>query len=132
MSYSMQEIISNILQRMKSASHSTISAPVYQGDGTLVISARVFHGGEIFVILSRVYQARNTSHLGTGVSRRKVARRHCQMPAISLLFLFSHHLCFPSHSNITFSRIFPAFEHYFFSRPPSLVIKLHTYVDRAT
>ena len=78
MSCSMQEIISNILQRMKSASHSTISPPVYQGDGTLVISARVFHGGEIFVVLSRVYQAQNTSHLGTGVSRRKVARRHCQ------------------------------------------------------
>ena len=37
-----------------------------------------------------------------------------------------------SHSNITFSRIFPASEHYFFPRPPSLVIKLHTYLDRAT
>ena len=72
----------NALQRIKSASHSTISAPVYQRDGTLVILARVFHGGKIFVISSRVYQARDTSHLGMGVSRRKVARRYCQLPAI--------------------------------------------------
>lgn len=41
--YYMQGIISNILQRMKSTSHSTISAPVDQGKGTLVISARVFN-----------------------------------------------------------------------------------------
>ena len=103
-----------------------------QGARTLVISARAFHGGEIFVILSRVYQVRDISHLGMGVLRKKVARRYCHMPAIPPLFLFSHHLCFSSHSNITFSRIFPAFEHYFFPRPPSLVIKLHTYLDRAT
>ena len=51
---SMQGIITNILQRMKSASHSTISALVYQGEGTLVISARVFHGSEIFIISSTV------------------------------------------------------------------------------
>ena len=58
---SMQGIVTNLLQRMKSASHSTISAPVYQGDGILVISARVvFRGDEIFVIPSRMYQARDT------------------------------------------------------------------------
>ena len=109
----MQGIIPIILQRTKSASDSIISSPVYQGDGALVISARVFHRGEIFVISSRVYQVGDTSHLGTGVSRRKVARSHCQMPAIPLL-LFPHHLRYPSHSNITFSRFFPTFEHYFF------------------
>ena len=120
MGCSMQGIIPIILQRTKSASDSIISSPVYQGDGALVISARMFHSGEIFVTSSRVYQVGDTSHLGTGVSRRKVARSHCQMPAIPLL-LFPHHLRYPSHSNITFSRIFPAFEHYFFPRPPSLV-----------
>ena len=41
-------------------------------------------------------------HLVTGVSRRKLAWRHCQMPAILLLILFSHNLCFPSHSKVTF------------------------------
>ena len=108
---SMQGIISNILQRMKSASHSTISAPAYDGDGTLVILARVFHGAEIFVILSRVYQARDTSHLGTGVSWRTVVRRHCQMPAIPpsycspITYIFrriwtSHFLTFSGHSSI--------------------------------
>lgn len=85
---------------MKSASYSTISA-------------LVFHGGEIFVISLRVYQVQNASHLGTGVLRRMVAGRHWQMPGISLLFLFSHHLCFLLHLNITFSCIFPPFEHYF-------------------
>lgn len=70
-----------VLQRMKSASGSTISAPVYNGDGTLVISARVFHGGEIFVVWSRVYQAQDT----TGFSRTKVIRTH-YWPAIHLVF----------------------------------------------
>ena len=54
------------------------------------------------------------------ISARVVSRRKVAMPAIPLL-LFPHHLRYPSHSNITFSRIFPAFEHYFFPRPPSLV-----------
>lgn len=66
---------------MKSASRSTISAPVYNGDGTLVISARVFHGGEIFVVWSRVYQARDT----TGFSSTKVIRTR-YWPAIPLVF----------------------------------------------
>lgn len=65
MGCSVQGIISNILQRMNSASSSTISAPVYQGDGTCVILARVFHGGEIFD------QARDTSYLGTGCFKEK-------------------------------------------------------------
>lgn len=84
----MQGIILNILQHMKSASHSTISALMFQGDGALVISARVFYGSEKFVISSRVYQTRDASHLGTGISMGKVARRNCQMPTIPH-FLFS-------------------------------------------
>ena len=58
MGCSMQGIISNILQHMKSASPSIISVPEYQENGTLVISARMFHGGEIFVIVISVISAR--------------------------------------------------------------------------
>ena len=58
-----------------------------------------------------MYQVR-TGHLG---SRRKEIRRHCQMPAIPLsssclpvTYVFRR--IWTSHSNFTFSRIFPAFE----------------------
>ena len=52
----MQGIILDILQRMKSASHSTISVQVYQGDETLVISTQVYQGDETSVISARESQ----------------------------------------------------------------------------
>lgn len=65
----MTRIIPNMLQHMKFASHSTISAPLVPGDKAFVIFARVFHGDEIFAISSGVYQAGDTSHLGTAFQR---------------------------------------------------------------
>lgn len=51
----MQEIITNILQYMKSTSHSIILVSVYQRNTILVILEWVFCGGKIFVILSWMY-----------------------------------------------------------------------------
>ena len=56
----MQRIILDIPQRMESASHSTISARVYQGDETSVILAQAYQGDETSVILARVYQGDKT------------------------------------------------------------------------
>lgn len=80
----------------------------------LVILARMFYGSEIFIIVLLMYQIQDISYLGIGVSKKKIAIRHCHMPAILLLFLFFNHLEFLLHLKITFSRIFPIFEHYFF------------------
>ena len=82
--------------------------------------------------LSSYYGLSSTkiSYLDTGVSRRKVARKHCDMPAIPPLFLFFHHLYFPLHLNITFSRIFPAFEHYFFSHVTPNHQRTFAYLDK--
>ncbi len=46
MGVSMQEIISDIPERMKSASHSIISAWAYRGEGTSVISVWVYQQGQ--------------------------------------------------------------------------------------
>ena len=85
---------------MKSASHSTISSPVYQGDGTLVILARVFHGGEIFVISSRVSQGERW------LEDIAKCQRFPSSSCLPITYVFrrmrtSHFLAF-----------FPAFEHY--------------------
>lgn len=77
----------------------------------LVISIQVFHGGEIFIIVPQVYQVQDITHLGMDVLRKKMAKKHCHMPAIFSFFLFSYYLCFPLHLNIIFSRIFLAFEY---------------------
>ncbi len=73
--FSMQGIIPDILQCMKSESHLIISAQlyqeqyetsiilaqVYQGDKTSVISARVYQGDETRAISARMYQGDKTS-----------------------------------------------------------------------
>lgn len=52
--------------------------------GIQVQNGDVYLGGGAFVIfLSRVYQARDISHPGTGVSKRK---GHCQMPKRELFY----------------------------------------------
>ncbi len=109
----MQGIISNILQRMKSASRSTISAPVYQGIITISqLDMGISWRCDIY-------------HLVVGVSttRPQPSRHGCVNEKVA------SHRYFLSHSNITSGKhssilSFPARRPY--------IIKLHTYLDRAT
>ena len=75
---SMQGIIPDILQRMKSASHSIISVRAYQGNEISVVSVPAIQGDEISIISARTYHGDETSiisapnivHLGTEVRHR--------------------------------------------------------------
>ena len=82
--FSMQGIIPDILQRMKSASHSITSVRAYQGDEISVVSVPAIQGDEISIISARAYHGDETSvisapgvpwrcgivHLGTEVRHR--------------------------------------------------------------
>ncbi len=92
----------------------------------VVILARVFHSGGIFIILSRVYQVRNMFQGEWWLE--DIAK--CQQFPFSSCSPITY--VFRRIQTSHFPCIFPAFEHYFFPRPPSLVIKLHTYLDGAT